>query len=164
GATRRRDGYFEGDGVWVTWSFGHLVEIAEPHEHDPAWRRWALDALPMLPDRLRLRPIARTAERLRELKALLARPAVAEGGNACAAGREGELIFRYVSEVARSRKPVLRLWLASLTPQAIRQALGRLRPAAEYDPLGHAARCRAEADWLVGLNVTRGLTCGARRV
>ncbi len=163
GAARRQDTHFEGDGVWVTWSFGHLVEIAEPHEHDPAWKRWVLDALPMLPERLRLRPIARTRDRLRELGALFARPEVGEVVNACDAGREGELIFRWVAEVARLRKPVLRLWLASLTPAAIRQALARLRPAAQYDPLGDAARCRAEADWLVGLNVTRGLTCRARR-
>ena len=159
GARRKEDGYLAGDGVWVTWSYGHLLEIAEPRDHDPRWRRWDLAALPMLPERLLLRPIARTRAHLGRVVRLLNHPEVAEVVNACDAGREGELIFRYLLERARCRKPVLRLWLASLTPAAIRAALDALRPGSDYDALGAAARCRAEADWLVGLNVTRAMTC-----
>ncbi|MGE0709230.1 MAG: DNA topoisomerase [Planctomycetota bacterium] len=156
GALRGHDA--EGREAWVTWCLGHLVEIAEPHEQDPRWRRWDPGALPMLPDALRLRPVARTRERWSSVRALLRDGRVREVVNACDAGREGELIFRYVYEHAGCRRPVRRLWLSSLTPAAIRAGLGALRPGVELDPLAAAARCRAEADWLVGMNATRGYT------
>mgnify|MGYP001309151511 CR=1 FL=1 len=164
GAERRVGQHLEGRGVWVAWCVGHLVEIAEPHEHDPRWRRWDPGLLPMLPPRLRLRPVARTRDLLGEVSRLLAHRDVSEVVNACDAGREGELIFRWVYELAGCRKPVRRLWLSSLTPAAIRAALERLRPEAELRPLEAAARCRAEADWLVGMNATRGLTARGDRL
>lgn len=136
GARRREDGYLAGDDVWVTWSYGHLLEIAEPRDHDPRWRRWDLATLPMLPERLQHRPIPRTRGHLNKVCRLLRDPEVREVVNACDAGREGELIFRLVVERARCTKPVLRLWLASLTQAAIRAALARLRPGSDYDPLG----------------------------
>lgn len=150
-----------GERDWVTWCLGHLVEIAEPHEHDPQWKRWSPDSLPILPEEIRLRPIARTRSHLQAVGALLRDREVSEVINACDAGREGELIFRYVYQHARSRKPVRRLWLSSLTSQAIRAGLAQLRPGRALDPLGAAARCRAEADWLVGMNGTRAYTLRA---
>ena len=164
GAGRRVGERFEGPGVWVAWCVGHLVEIAEPHEHDPRWRRWDPALLPMLPPALRLRPVARSRALFQEVAGLLRRREVAEVINACDAGREGELIFRWVYELAGCRRPVRRLWLSSLTPAAIQAALQRLRPERELRPLEAAARCRAEADWLVGMNATRGMTAAADRL
>ena len=163
GAHRRVGQRLEGPGVWVAWCTGHLVEIAEPHEHDARWRRWDPELLPMLPARLRLRPVARSRELFQAVRGFLHAPEVEEVINACDAGREGELIFRWVYELARCTLPVRRLWLSSLTPQAIRSALARLRSDAELRPLEAAARCRAEADWLVGMNATRGMTAAAGR-
>ena len=157
-ATRRRGDHLEGSREWVAWCLGHLVEICEPHEHDPRWKRWDPTQLPMLPDRLKLRPIRKTQTQFKGLATLLNDGRVSEIVNACDAGREGELIFRYVYELARCRKPVRRLWLSSMTPQAIRAALQRIAAGESYEPLAQAARCRAEADWLVGMNATRGLT------
>lgn len=163
GATTRRDGWLEGDGLRITWCLGHLVELEEPAHYDDAWKRWDLDSLPMLPAdfEVRLRPDA--AERFSVIRRLVESPDVHDIVNACDAGREGELIFRYVLQLTQAQRPVLRLWLASLTPRAIREAWGRLRAGAELDPLADAARCRSEADWLVGMNATRGMTCLARK-
>ena len=149
---------YEGDGVWVSWCIGHLVEVAEPHEHDPAWKRWSAEQLPMLPRQLVLRPVKRTADHFRSLAALLRDARVTEVINACDAGREGELIFRYVYGLSGCTRPIRRFWVSSLTPSAIATGLANLRPGADYEPLAAAARCRAEADWLVGMNATRGLT------
>ena len=147
GATSRRDGFLEGNGLRITWCFGHMAELAPPETYDPEWKRWRLDSLPMLPERFDV------------LERLLADDAVEHVVNACDAGREGELIFRYVMQVARCEKPTLRLWISSLTDQSIRQGWNHLRPGSDFDPLADAARCRSEADWLVGLNATRALTC-----
>ena len=158
GATRRSDACIDGDGVRVTWCIGHLVEVAPPEDHDPKWKRWDPALLPMLPQTLVLQPAKKTAAHLKALTRLLRDPHVGEVINACDAGREGELIFRYVYDYAGCTRPVRRFWVSSLTPQAIRAGLANLRPGTHYDPLGAAARCRAEADWLVGMNGTRGLT------
>jgi DNA topoisomerase III len=163
GARRKGEGFLEGDGLRITWCVGHLVELEEPHHYDPAWRQWSLDTLPMLPPRFALRVRRESKDQFEVVKRLIRDRATKELINACDAGREGELIFRYVYELAGAVQPASRLWLASLTEQAIREAWGRLRPSSDFDPLGDAARCRSEADWLVGMNATRAMTCLARR-
>ena len=157
-------GLLEGDGVRITWCLGHLCELEEPKRYAPEWGRWSFDLLPMLPDRfrLRVRDEARTKEQWAIIKKQLLRSDVDEVVNACDAGREGELIFRYVYEHAGCKRPVSRLWVASLTEKAIRNAWATRRPAAQYDGLADAARSRSEADWIVGLNATRALTLLAR--
>ncbi|MEM9490399.1 MAG: DNA topoisomerase, partial [Myxococcota bacterium] len=163
GARTRREGYIVGRGVWVSWCVGHLVELCEPHDYDPAWKSWSPRHLPILPAQFRVRPSRSGVKQWRVLAALMGDPAVAGVINACDAGREGELIFRYVYELARCTKPVRRLWISSLTETAIRAGMARLRPGGEFDDLAAAARCRSEADWLVGINATRALTGLARR-
>ncbi len=161
GARTSGDGCIDGDGVRVTWCLGHLIETASPEAHDPRWKRWDPETLPILPRQLVLVPNARTRGHFAKVKRFLTDRRVSQVINACDAGREGELIFRYVYEVAGCTAPVLRFWVSSLTPAAIRTGLERLRPGADFDALGHAARCRAEADWLVGMNATRALTSRA---
>ena len=152
----------DGSGRVITWCIGHLVELEEPAAYDPAWKAWRLDTLPMLPDRFKLRPVASTRDQLRAVRELLRDRRFNEVVNACDAGREGELIFRYVYELAGSRLPIKRLWISSLTDEAIRAGFGRLRPGVELDALAAAARCRSEADWLVGMNATRAVTVSSR--
>jgi DNA topoisomerase-3 len=162
GVPARGAGAFRGARHVITWCIGHLVELDEPAAYDPAWRRWRLDALPMIPERFRLRPARGTAAQWRVVRDLLRAREFDEVVNACDAGREGELIFRYALELARApARRVRRLWVSSLTDAALRAGLARLRPAAELDPLADAARCRSEADWLVGMNATRAVTVRA---
>ena len=165
GATGRRDGWLEGQGLQITWCLGHLVELEEPSHYQSEWKRWSFETLPMLPEQFALRPRkgGGTDERLRVLKKLLKNKDIQTIINACDAGREGELIFRFVYELSGSKLPVQRLWVSSLTDSAIKKAWTSLREGTELDSLGHAARCRAESDWLVGLNATRALTCLARQ-
>lgn len=158
-ATSRRDGYFEGNGYQVTWALGHLVELKEPADYDPSLKTWSLDTLPFIPDEfgLKLRDDKGTKQQFGIVKRLF----LAADGLICAtdAGREGELIFRYIlSLTGCKRKPTQRLWLNSLTPHAIASAFRSLRPLADYDNLYAAAKCRSEADWIVGLNATRNYT------
>ncbi|MEI8257736.1 MAG: DNA topoisomerase, partial [Deltaproteobacteria bacterium] len=150
--------HFESPDRVITWCVGHLVELVEPATYDPRWKTWRLDALPMVPALFKLRPNPSTPEQYRAVTALLRDPRFHEVVNACDAGREGELIFRYVYDIAGSRLPVRRLWISSLTDDAIREGFRRLRPGAQFDALGDAARCRSEADWLVGMNATRAVT------
>jgi DNA topoisomerase-3 len=165
GATGRQDGWLEGHGLQITWCLGHLVELEEPSHYQDAWKRWSFETLPMLPEEFSLRPRkgGGTDERLKVLRKLLKSRDIDCIINACDAGREGELIFRFVYEMLDCRLPVERLWVSSLTDSAIKAAWGKLRPGDELVPLSHAARCRAESDWLVGLNATRALTCLARK-
>ncbi len=160
GSFRRAQGYLESPDTIVTWAVGHLVELAEPEDYDPRYRVWRLEDLPILPSVFRLRPIARTRAQLEVIRRLLARPDVRVVVNACDAGREGELIFRYLMEAAAPPRPleVRRLWLSALTEEAIREGFGRLRDGAELDRLAAAARCRSQGDWMVGINATRGMT------
>ena len=156
---RRRDGYFEGKGYQVTWALGHLATLKEPHDYDPALKKWSLAALPIVPERFGIKPIEEGGARkqlgvvrrlFRDADELIC---------ATDAGREGELIFRYIQElVGCTGKPARRLWLSSLTEAAIREAFRRLRPLSDYDNLYAAARSRSEADWVVGLNATRYYT------
>jgi DNA topoisomerase III len=159
GATERHDGYYEGRGYQVTWALGHLVTLKEPHDYDPALKKWSLETLPFVPERFGLKPLHEkgAGKQLAVVRRLFR--AADELIAATDAGREGELIFRYILELTGcAGKPARRLWLNSLTPEAIRQAFGRLRPLSHYDALYAAARCRDEADWVVGLNATRYYT------
>jgi len=162
-ATRKGDGFIEGDGVQVSWCMGHMAELVEPSTYRPEWKRWRAEDLPMVPEQFRLQAVKRSADQYQKLRRLMLDPSTETVINACDAGREGELIFRYVYELARCRRPVERLWLSSMTDRAITDAFRRLRPGADFDALGDAARCRSEADWLVGLNATRALTLFGRR-
>jgi DNA topoisomerase III len=151
-------GSFEGTGRVITWCVGHLVELDEPASYDARWKAWRLDTLPMLPARFKLRPVASSQDQLVEVRRLLADRRFTEVVNACDAGREGELIFRYVYDLAGSALPVRRLWISSMTDEAIRAGFNNLRPGGDYNHLADAARSRSEADWLVGLNATRAVT------
>ncbi|WAS96338.1 DNA topoisomerase 3 [Nannocystis punicea] len=155
GVTGRRNGFFEGSGTIVTWAIGHLVALAQPHEIDPAWRRWSLFTLPMLPTRFPLVVIPDTRSQFAVVQRILNDRAVTRVICATDAGREGELIFRYIYEAAGCRKPVSRLWISSLTREAILAGFSRLRSGADFDDLADAARGRSRADWLVGMNLSR---------
>ena len=158
GATKRGDGCLVGGGYVVTWAVGHLVALAEPGQMNPEWQTWRRDRLPILPETWPLVVLDRAKEQFAAVKRVLGDPDVAEVVCATDAGREGELIFRQLYEAARCRKPVKRLWISSLTPEAIREGFARLRPAREYDRLADAARGRSRADWLVGMNFSRAFT------
>lgn len=164
GGFRPRDGHLEGDGTVITWCIGHLLELEEPAHYDAAWKRWSLDTLPMLPGDFDLRVRENAADQWKVVASLLTHAATTEVVNACDAGREGELIFRYAYQHAGCRAPVQRFWVSSLTPEAIRAGWSSLQPGPRYDALADAARCRSEADWLVGMNATRALTCRTREV
>jgi DNA topoisomerase-3 len=153
---------FEGPHHVITWCVGHLVELEEPAAYDGRWKPWRLDALPMLPAQFRLRPAKHAADQLRVVARLLRDRRFTSVVNACDAGREGELIFRYVYQFAGGGPPIQRLWISSLTDDAIRRGFAALRPGAQLDALGDAARSRSEADWLVGMNATRGITVRGR--
>ena len=155
GATKRGDGCFEGGGYVVTWALGHLVALAQPHEINPAWKRWSLAALPMLPERFPLVVVPDTKAQYAVVRRILKDRAVLRVICATDAGREGELIFRYIYEAAECTKPVSRLWISSLTPDAIRDGFKRLKSGSDYDGLADAARGRSRADWLVGMNLSR---------
>ena len=146
----------------ITWCIGHLVELDEPASYDPGWKSWRLDALPMIPTTFKIRAVESTRDQLRAVRELLGDRRFTEVVNACDAGREGELIFRYVYDIAGSRLPVRRLWISSMTDEAISRGFAGLKPGADYDALGDAARCRSEADWLVGMNATRAVTVTKR--
>jgi len=155
-ANRREKGYLSGGDWAVTWALGHLVELQEPHEYHPEWRSWDLKTLPLLPDEFQLRPRGDKGAQ-DQLKVIWKLFKEAES-LVCAtdAGREGELIFRYIQKWAKAdKKPVQRLWLQSLTPDAIRKGFSNLREGSDYENLYQAARCRSEADWIIGLNATR---------
>ncbi|QSR85364.1 DNA topoisomerase III [Methylacidimicrobium sp. B4] len=153
-----RHDVYENDRYLISSAIGHLVELCRPGDMDEKHKEWSLEHLPILPSAFQLRPITQTKQRLDLLLRLLRRSDVERIINACDAGREGELIFRYLIDYARVQKPVDRLWLQSMTPEAIRQALNHLRPQAEMEPLAQAALCRSESDWLIGINGTRALT------
>ncbi len=162
GARQRGEGYLHGNGYVVTWAIGHLVRLAEPHEIEPDWKRWRREALPMLPRSWPLRVSDSTRDQFEIVRRILNDEAIQRVVCATDAGREGELIFRYLYEAAGCCKPFSRLWISSLTPDAIRQGFQQLRDGHEFDPLAAAARGRSQADWLVGMNLSRAYTlaCG----
>ena len=159
GCRRGGDGYLEGERYVVTWALGHLIELAAPDAYDKAWEKWDLLTLPMLPERMKTVVIKQSARQYKTVAALMKRGDVGDLVIATDSGREGELVARWIMEKAGWKKPAKRLWISSQTDKAIREGFAHLRPAAEYDNLYHSARARSEADWLVGLNVTRALTC-----
>jgi len=157
-AFKRGEGYLHGNGYVVTWAIGHLVGLAEPHEMRPEWRRWRRESLPMLPSEWPLVVQKDRGEQYEVVRRILSSSRVTRVVCATDAGREGELIFRYIYEATGCDKPVQRLWISSLTPEAIRDGFERLRDGAELDPLADAARGRSRADWLVGMNLSRAST------
>jgi len=153
------NGCLMGDKYIVTWALGHLVTLAEPEAYGEKYKTWNLADLPMLPDKMQLVVIRETAKQFNAVKSLMMRDDVDELVIATDSGREGELVARWIMIKAGWRKPVKRLWISSQTDRAIMEGFKNLKPAQEYDNLFRSAQCRAEADWLVGLNVTRALTC-----
>ena len=151
--------YFENDKAMITSAVGHLVELKMPTGPNGKNLPWKFDVLPAIPKKFELQPIEQTEGRLRHVLKLAKSKAVTKIVNACDAGREGELIFQYIMDIGEIDKPVERLWMQSMTTNAIQEAWGHLRDGKEMAPLSDAAKCRSESDWLVGLNSTRALTC-----
>ncbi len=158
GGFEEHDGYWESDDRVLTFAVGHLFELLGPEEVDPVFKRWTLDVLPIVPETVPLKPKARQSERIRVIKKLLQRKDIDAVVNACDAGREGELIFREILKYFESDKPVKRLWLQSMTRDAIKNGFENLRPGEELEGLAAAAECRSVADWLIGMNATRAIT------
>jgi DNA topoisomerase III len=157
-AERRGDGCLVGNGYVVTWAIGHLVTLPQPHEIRPEWRRWQRESLPMLPREWPLVVAEDRRDQFEAVRRVLADDEVVRVVCATDAGREGELIFRYIYEATGCRKPVSRLWISSLTPEAIQRGFQQLRDSRELEPLAAAARGRSRADWLVGMNLSRACT------
>ncbi len=163
GPFEKHEGYLEGPEHIITWAVGHLVQLADPEEYDPKFKKWRMADLPIVPDSFRLVVRdERSKKQMNVVKRQLGRSEVERVVNACDAGREGELIFAYLYEKAGAKKPVQRLWLSSMTAAAIEDAFGRLRPGADLASLEAAARSRSEADWIVGMNATRAATIRLR--
>ena len=163
GPFAKHEGYLEGPEHVISWAVGHLVQLAEPDEYDPKFKRWRMADLPIVPDRFKL--VVRDERSKKQMSVVtkqLHRDDVTDVINACDAGREGELIFAYLYEKAGSKLPVRRLWLSSMTMAAMREAFATLRPAEELARLEQAARSRSEADWIVGMNATRAATIRLR--
>ncbi|MBO5937769.1 MAG: DNA topoisomerase III [Clostridia bacterium] len=159
GCKQKGDGCIIGPNYIITWALGHLVTLADPDAYDDRYKAWRLEDLPMLPDKMKLVTIKQTAKQYRAVSALMKRDDVDKLVIATDAGREGELVARWIMMKAHCKKPAYRLWISSQTDKAIKEGFQNLRPAKEYDNLYHSAQARAEADWLVGLNTTRALTC-----
>ena len=155
GASQKKKGYLEGNGYWVSWCVGHLVELAAPSEYGEKYAKWRTEDLPILPEDWQYTVIESTKAQFNILRTLMNDSRVTSIVCATDAGREGELIFRLVYFLCGCTKPVERLWISSLEDAAIAEGFRNLRPASEYDSLYHAALCRAQADWLVGINATR---------
>ncbi|MEA2140750.1 MAG: topoisomerase [Solirubrobacteraceae bacterium] len=163
GPFKKGEGWLEGPEHVITWAVGHLVQLAEPDEYDPKFKRWRMEDLPIVPDRFKL--VVRDERSRKQMSVVtkqIGREDIAEVVNACDAGREGELIFAYLYEKAKGKKPVRRLWLNSMTSAAMKSAFAALRPADEFARLEQAARSRSEADWIVGMNATRAATIRLR--
>ena len=163
GPFKKSEGFLEGPEHVITWAVGHLVQLAEPEAYDPKYKSWRMADLPIVPSRFKL--VVRDERSRKQMSVVskqLGRDDIEEVVNACDAGREGELIFAYLYEKAKAKKPVRRLWLNSMTSAAMKAALAALRPAAEFAQLEEAARSRSEADWIVGMNATRAATIRLR--
>ncbi|MFZ0578408.1 MAG: DNA topoisomerase, partial [Psychrobacillus psychrotolerans] len=155
---KKGNGYLEGDKYIVTWALGHLVTLADPETYDVKYKTWNLDDLPMLPNDLKLVVIKQTSKQYNAVKSQLVRTDVSDIIIATDAGREGELVARWIIEKAKVKKPVQRLWISSVTDKAIKDGFQNLKPGKAYENLYHAAVARSEADWYIGLNATRALT------
>ncbi|WP_270270871.1 DNA topoisomerase 3 [Enterocloster clostridioformis] len=159
GVKNKKDGYMEGGGYLISWCVGHLVQLAEAAAYGEQYKKWSYDSLPILPETWQYDVSKGKEKQFHILKELLNRADVSEVVNACDAGREGELIFRFVYEVAGCKKPIRRLWISSMEESAIREGFSHLKDGKEYDPLYQSALCRAKADWLIGINATRLFSC-----
>lgn len=159
GCSKKNNSYIEGKDYVVTWALGHLVTLADPEEYGEQYKTWRMDTLPMLPDRWKLVVIKQTSRQYHAVKEQIFRKDISDIIIATDAGREGELVARWILRKAGNRKPLKRLWISSVTDKAIREGFSHLRPGKDYENLYHAAVARAEADWEVGINATRALTC-----
>lgn len=159
GCDIKKDGYMEGSRYLVSWALGHLIELAAPQVYDKRWETWDMQDLPMLPSPMKLQVIPQTSRQYKLVKGLMSRSDIKEIIIATDAGREGELVARWIIEKAGIHKPMKRLWISSQTDKAIKEGFQHVMPSKEYDALYQSAVARAQADWLVGLNVTRALTC-----
>ena len=157
--SKKNNAYMEGDRYVVTWGLGHLVELADPEGYDKKYKEWKMEDLPIMPRKMEIQVIRQTGGQYQAVKQQIHRKDVKDIVIATDAGREGELVARWILKKAGNQKPCRRLWISSVTDKAIREGFSHLRDAREYDNLYHAAVCRAEADWLVGINATRALTC-----
>ena len=159
GAKEKKDGYIAGSGYLVSWCVGHLVQLAEAAAYGEQYRKWSYDSLPILPQEWQYAVASDKGKQFKILKDLMHRADVSEVVNACDAGREGELIFRFVYDVAGCKKPMRRLWISSMEESAIKAGFASLKDGKEYDPLYFSALCRAKADWIIGINMTRLFSC-----
>ena len=159
GCKKNGQGMIEGEKYIITWGLGHLVTLADPEEYTPDWKEWKMEVLPMVPKSWKLTVIRQTAKQFGAVKAQIHRKDVGEIIIATDAGREGELVARWILDMAKNQKPLKRLWISSVTDRAIREGFARLRDGRDFENLYDAARARAKADWLVGINATRALTC-----
>ncbi|KUO59462.1 MAG: DNA topoisomerase III [Gracilibacter sp. BRH_c7a] len=156
---QKGNGYFSSSKYIVSWALGHLVTLADPEKYDAKYKNWRLEDLPMLPEKMELEVIKETSKQFSVVKNLMRMPDITELIIATDAGREGELVARWIIQKAGWRKPIKRLWISSQTDRAIKEGFNNLKPGKDYENLYASAECRAEADWLVGLNVTRALAC-----
>ena len=159
GAKEKKDGYIAGNGCLVSWCVGHLVQLAEAAAYGEQYKKWSYDSLPILPQEWQYAVASDKGKQFKILKDLMHRADVSEVVNACDAGREGELIFRFVYEVAGCKKPMRRLWISSMEESAIKAGFASLKDGQAYAPLYSSALCRAKADWIVGINMTRLFSC-----
>lgn len=157
-ANQKHKNYYEGPKAVVTWALGHLLGLKMPEDLNKEWQSWQMETLPMIPKKLGIKPLPKTGHQLKAIKQLVNRKDISEIVIATDAGREGELVARWILEYANCNKPVKRLWISSQTDKAIKSGFSKLIPAKEYDDLYYSALARAKADWLIGLNVTRALT------
>ena len=155
GVKGRQDGYLEGRGYLISWCFGHLWGLADADAYDPKYKKWNQADLPILPTTWQYQLLPGSQKQMALLRRLMDRDDVTEIVNACDPGREGELIFRNVYNLAQCTKPMLRLWVSSMEDETIREGFAHLRPGLAFNGVYEAALCRAQADWLVGINATR---------
>jgi len=163
GVTGKKDGYIENDKYIISWCIGHLVQLSEAAAYGEQYRKWSYDSLPILPQEWQYTVAADKGKQFKILKDLMHRADVSEVVNACDAGREGELIFRFVYEVAGCKKPMRRLWISSMEESAIKAGFENLKDGRDYDALFASALCRAKADWIIGINATRLFSCLYKR-
>ena len=159
GCKNETHSYIEGNDYIVTWALGHLVSLADPEQYGKEYKEWNMDVLPMMPKHWKLTVLKKTSKQFQIVKKLLLRNDIKDVIIATDAGREGELVARWILQMSGNKKPIYRLWISSVTDKAIKDGFAHLKQGKEYDNLFRAARSRAEADWLVGINATRALTC-----
>ena len=158
GCKNDKNGYMEGSKYVVTWALGHLVTLADPESYDDKYKSWNMEDLPILPNHLKTVVIKKTSKQFNVVKSLMNRDDIGELVVATDAGREGELVARWIIEKAKFKKPIKRLWISSNTDKAIKDGFNKLKDIKKYDNLYYSAIARSEADWIVGINATRALT------